>query len=103
MPAKKTSKYFMVGSTFMMVRNSPTFNVKLGFGDARGGYQPLHHSHQRSNPLLRFCEPVPTPDWIRDTAVPAFKALLCTGFMICIRWTLFRILPLGKDNFKKTF
>jgi hypothetical protein len=76
MPAKKTSKYFMVGSTFMMVRNSPTFNVKLGFGDARGGYQPLHHSHQRSNPLLRFCEPVPTPDWIRDTALPAFKAAL---------------------------
>ncbi len=59
MPIRKTSKYFMEGSTFMMVRNSPKFNVKLGFGDCRGGYHPIHQSHQRSCPLLpaRFvCE-----------------------------------------------
>jgi hypothetical protein len=73
MPARKTSKYFMVGSTFMMARNSPQLNVKLSFGDARGGYHALHQSHQRSVPILKFCQQVPTADWIRDTAVGAFK------------------------------
>jgi hypothetical protein len=68
-----TSKYFMVGSTFMMARNSPQLNVKLSFGDARGGYHALHQSHQRSVPILKFCQQVPTADWIRDTAVGAFK------------------------------
>ena len=76
MPARKTSKYFMVGSTFMMARNSPKFNIKLSFGDSRGGYHPLHASHQRSCPLLKFESPVPTADWIRDTAVTPFKEKL---------------------------
>ena len=73
LPARKSAKYFMVGSTFMMIRNSPTFTVKLSFGDARGGYHPPHQSRQRSSPLLQFCSPVPTADWIRDTAVLPFR------------------------------
>jgi hypothetical protein len=93
MPAKKTSKYFMVGSTFMMVRNSPQFNVKLGFADARGGYQPVHLKHQRSNPVLQFCEPVPTADWISDTALSAFRDKLEKQLMT---------LPTDRDKFINT-
>ena len=69
-PAKKSSKYFMVGSTLMMVRNSGKVNCKVSFSDSQGSYHLAHMAHQRSTPVLMYSQPVEEDEWIHKQCVP---------------------------------
>ena len=92
-PTKKASKYFIQGSTMMMVRSSEEVNCRIGFHDTPGNYQPPHKIHQRSSPVIISETLTEESRWISEMCVPELSSKLK-----CQLDTL----PLDKDKVVKS-
>ncbi|XP_065062019.1 uncharacterized protein LOC135688892 isoform X1 [Rhopilema esculentum] len=69
---KKTSRYFMEGSTLVIAKGNPSADAMVLFGKSVGPWNMLHHLGERHHPTLKS-EPV--HDWIGN-AVSRFSERL---------------------------
>ena len=70
-PTKQASRYFLAGSTLMLMRNSDKLDCRVGFSDSQGTYQLNHAASQRSTPILKHEEPVDPARWLSKRGVPS--------------------------------
>merc|ERR1712240_760309 len=70
-PAKQASRYFLAGSTLMLMKNCEKENCRVGFADSAGTYQLIHKAQQRSSPVSKYDETVDTETWLRSRAIPS--------------------------------
>jgi len=70
-PAKQASRYFLAGSTLMLMKNCEKTNCRVGFADSAGTYQLIHKTQQRSSPVLKYEELVETETWLTKRAIPS--------------------------------
>ena len=78
-PSRQASRYFLAGSTVMLVKGCNNSQARLGFEDSCGGYQALHAAQQRSGPVLRYTAPaqlLEPADWVERHATPAITTVL---------------------------
>ena len=78
-PTRQASRYFLAGSTVMLVKGCNNSQARLGFEDSCGGYQALHAAQQRSGPVLRYTAPaqlLEPADWVERHAGPAITTVL---------------------------
>ena len=70
-PAKQASRYFLAGSTLMLMKNCENENCRIGFVDSAGTYQLIHKAQQRSSPVLKYNETVDNETWLKNRAIPS--------------------------------